>query len=197
MKIHLAAAHIAVCLSMLLLVPLPSSAGPIDRVKAWERALNSHQTGKVLALYAEDATLDHAGMVVFKGKAEMRGFFEWDRVMNIRLSLSNFRQEGDTVFCTGIETSDWLTAAGLGEQSYSAIKFTFREGMVTFQQEVLSPESFKALIETSHALQIWASQERSEQVATMRAGGKFIYNEETAKMNLDLMREWREATKTR
>jgi hypothetical protein len=187
----------AFSMCMLLFIILPNSTGPIDLVKAWEEAINSHQIESVSALYADDATIDYTDLVVFKGKVEIQGLFEWDRVMNTRLSLSNFRQIGDTLFVTGIETNDWPKAAGLNEQSYSSIKFTFSNGLVTFHQAVLSPESFQALIETSHAVQEWAFKERSHQVAEMKVQGKFVYNEATAKTNLDFVREWRKATKTK
>lgn len=182
---------------ILPLIMLSFSPGSIDRVKAWEKVINSHQIESTLALYADNATIDYAGIGIFNGKDEIKGFLEWNRVMNIRLSLSNIGQTGDTLSCSGTENSDWLKAANLNEQSYASIKFTFTNGLISFQQVVLSPESFQAHMATSHAIQEWAEKERSQQVREMMASGKFVYNATTAKTNLNFVREWRKTTKTK
>ena len=157
--------------------------------------MNSNQIKSIVALYADDATIDYTGLVVVKGKVDIQAFMEWTSAMNTHLSLNSFRQIGDTLVCMGIETNDWLKTAGINELSYSSLKFTFSNGLITFAQAELSPESYRALIEANNTVMEWASKERSQQVADMMPQGKFVHNAATAKTMLALVREWREATK--
>lgn len=168
---------------------------PVDLVRAYQNAYNSHDLEKLLSLFAEDATFEVVGQFVFKGKENVRRVAEHDFALNIHMSIRGPTIKGDTIFCGLTETNDWLKTAGIGEAHYTGW-FVFEAGLIKLIRGQSTPETDKAFSEVLNPLIEWASKERPEQLAEMMPEGKFVYNAENAKKSLALLRQWQEATKS-
>jgi hypothetical protein len=178
---------------MLLLSTLIASCSPkpLDVVKAYQHAYNSHDLGEVLPLLTEDATFQVPGLFDLEGKRDIRLAAEYDFALHIHMTLDRFSTKRDTVFCELIEMNDWLEAAGIDEAYYEG-KFVIGRGLIKHISAVATPETEKAFQDVLNPLLEWASKERPEQLAQMMPEGKFIYNADSAKRSLALLKEWRE-----
>jgi len=172
--------------------PKPS---PVDLVKAYQNAYNSHDLERLVSLFAEDATFEVVGQFVFKGKEDIRRVAEHDFALNIHISIGGPSIKGDTIFCGLIETNDWLKTAGIVEARYTGW-FVFEGGLIKLIEGKATPETDTAFSQVLNPLMEWASQERPEQLAQMMPEGKFVYNAENAKKSLALLRQWQEATRS-
>jgi hypothetical protein len=172
--------------------PKPS---PVDLVRAYQSAYNSHDLERLLSLFAEDATFEVVGQFVFKGKEDIRRVAEYDFALNIHMRISGPTIKGDTIFCGLIETNDWLKTAGIGEAHYAA-RFVVEGGLVKVIEGKALPETDTAFSQVLNPLLEWASKQRPEQLAQMMPEGEFVYNAENAKKSLALLREWQGVTKS-
>lgn len=171
------------------------SPKPVDLVKAYQRAYNSHDLDGLISLFADDATFEVVGQFVLKGKEDIRHMAEYDFTLHIHMTVNRFTTRGDTVFCELIEINDWLEVAGIEEALYTA-RFVFDDGLIKLIRGKSSPQTEKAFNQVLKPLLEWASKERLEQLAEMMPEGKFVYNAENAKKSLVLLREWQDATKS-
>jgi len=170
-------------------------SSPVDLVRAYQSAYNSHDLERLLSLFAEDATFEVVGQFVFKGKQAVRRVAEYDFALNIHMNIIGPTIKGDTIFCGLIETNDWLKTAGIGEARYTGW-FVFEGGLIKLIEGKALPETDTAFSQVLNPLIEWASKERPEQLAQMMPEGKFVYNAENAKKSLALLRQWQEVTKS-
>jgi hypothetical protein len=179
---------------LLLCIAVAScSRKPLDVVKAYQHAYNSHDIGQLLPLIAEDATFQVPGHFDLKGKNDVGLVAEYDFALHIHMTLDRFATRGDTVFCELVEMNDWLEAAGIDKAYYEG-KFVIGNGLIRHIRGEATPETEKAFDQVLNPLLQWASRERSEQLAEMMPEGEFVYNAENAKKSLVLLKEWQEAT---
>ncbi|MCK4329991.1 nuclear transport factor 2 family protein [candidate division WOR-3 bacterium] len=164
-----------------------------NRVKAFEKAYNSHDLERIMSLYAENATFEAVGQFVLKGKEQIRDLTEYDIALNIHMSISECIAKGDTVICKLAETNDWFKTAGIKETYYST-KFVFSDGLIKLLRANATPETNQAFSQVLNPLTEWASKERPQQLAEMMPAGRFVYNAENAKKALALLQEWLEET---
>jgi hypothetical protein len=188
-------AVLLLCVLLLVAVFVSCSPKPVDLVKLYELAYNSHNLGELLPLFAEDATFEITGQFVFKDKEDIRHMAEYDFALHIHMTIDNLNPMGDTVFCELIEMNDWLEAAEIDEAFYTG-RFVFEKGLIKHIKGTPTSETQKALQEVLTPLMEWASKEKPEQLAKMMPEGKFIYNVENAESSLNLLREWQEATQS-
>jgi hypothetical protein len=195
MKIALNKLGLFSLLILLAATIISCSPKPVDLVKAYQGAYNSHDLDGLMSLFTDDAAFEVVGQFVLKGKEDVRRVAEYDSALNIHMTISQFTTRGDTVWCHLAETNDWLKTAGIGEATYSAM-FVIEDGLIKLIRGESTPEIDKALNQVLEPLLEWASKERPEQLAEMTPEGKFAYNAENAKKSLALLREWQEATKS-
>jgi hypothetical protein len=162
---------------------------------AYEHAYNSHDSGELLPLFAEDATFEVTGQFVLKGKEDIRNVAEYDFALHIHMTIDQVVQKGDTVFCELIEMNDWLEISEIDEAFYSA-RFVFQRGLIKHIGGTPTPETEKAFGEVLTPLMEWASEHKPEQLAQMMPEGKFVYNAGNAEKSLALLREWKETIKS-
>ncbi|NIN00544.1 MAG: hypothetical protein GTO24_21410 [candidate division Zixibacteria bacterium] len=171
------------------------SPKPVDLVKAYGHAYNSHDLAELLPLFAEDATFDLMGQFVLKGKEDIRNVAEYDFALHIHMTIDQVVQKGDTVFCELIEMNDWLEVSKIDEAFYSA-QFVVERGLIKHIRGTPTPETEKAFEEVLTPLLKWASEHKPEQLAEMMPEGKFVYNAENAEKSLAILREWKQAAKS-
>ncbi|UCB51618.1 MAG: nuclear transport factor 2 family protein [Candidatus Zixiibacteriota bacterium] len=182
-----------ICVLLLCITVSSCSRKPLDVVKAYQHAYNSHDLGQLLPLIAEEATFQVPGHFDLKGKNDIRLVAEYDFALNIQMTLDRLTARGDTVYCELVETNDWLEAAGIDEAYYKG-KFVIGKGLIRHIRGEATRETQKAFQDVLNPLLEWASEERPEQLAQMMQEGKFVYNAENAKKSLALLKEWREVT---
>lgn len=180
----------------LLLLPLMmlSCSPELDgRVKAYEKAYNSHDFERIMSLYAEDATFGVAGQFVLQGKEKIRGITEYNIALNVYMSFSECIIQGDTVICKLAETNDWIKMAGIKEAYYSAV-FVFGDGLIKLIIAEPTPETSEAFMQVLKPLVEWATKESPQRLAEMMPEGEWVYNEANANRWLFLLYEWQKET---
>lgn len=184
-----------VCVLLLLSLNtiISCSPKPEERIKAFEKAYNNHDVEKIMSFYAEDVVHELPGQFVLKGKEELRGLAEYDKVLNMQLSFKKYRVKGDTVTCEFVVTDDWIKTAGIEEVDYFT-KFVFSKGLIIQWIAEPTPETAQTLGQVFSSIVEWASKERQQQLKEMAPEGKFIYNAANAKKSLALLKEWKETT---
>jgi hypothetical protein len=93
--------------------------GPVSMISAWHDAMNARDADAALAFLADDAFITlvpppmegHDG--VFRGKGEIRAWWENLYALNSASTVSNCQVEGETVSCLLNYTDDGLKALGL------------------------------------------------------------------------------------
>ncbi len=193
MKILLNRVVMLTLMLLLSIVIASCSPKPLDLVRAYEHAYNSHDLDELLPLYAEDAVFEVKGQFVLKGKEEIRRIAEYGFALHIHMTIDSLTSKGDTVFCELIQMNDWLEATGIDEAFYTG-RFVFQKGLIKHIKGTPTPETEKAFQEVLIPLLEWASKERPEQLAEMMPEGKFVYNAENAQKYLVLLQQWQEAT---
>ncbi|UCG93269.1 MAG: nuclear transport factor 2 family protein [candidate division WOR-3 bacterium] len=179
-------------LLVLLMFIFLSCAPKLDeRVKAYEQAYNSHDVEKIMSFYADDIKFEVVGFFVKEGTEEVRNLTEYDVTVNIQMSISNIKVNGDTATFTLIESNDWFRLAGVEELVYEPNRIVFRDGLIKEIRAEITPESVKAAGKAYQTIMQWASKEHSEALAELTPGGIFSYTAETAKKWLELLKEWR------
>jgi len=168
---------------------------PLEAVKAWTEAHNSHNLSRLNDLYGENITFELAGMMEAEGKQGAREVAEFDRATKSQRTLNELRLEGDTVYCDLTEKNEWLRTAGIREAHYSGA-FTVREGQIEAIRFEPKPETKQATEEALSSFTQWASEEKPEHLAEIMPEGKITYDAKSAKKWLPLMQEWRDTTKT-
>lgn len=181
-----------IALFSLLSLSACSRKDPLDLLQAYQDAVNRGQPEKVLALYAEGASLELAPGFVLHGAEPLRGKAQYDSVVHARISLAGFEAGGDTIFCRLEETSDWFTGIGIPAVRHYAA-FVVRNGWIRSISYRIAPESHEALHSAFYTLAGWASREHPDRLQRLMPDDDFVYSAQTASEWLDLIRLWREA----
>ena len=163
------------------------------RVLEYERQVNAGNVDRVLALFADDATVRAQGMHSLAGKDALRGMAEWDSVVHTRLTFYDMVTEGDTVLANVVESNDWLAALGIEEVYHPTTLVVFQSGLITRIESETDSGDARAMHQSLDAVLQWALQERPHVVRTLVSDAGFRYNSESAGRWLHLLREWRDA----
>jgi hypothetical protein len=172
---------------------LTTSCAPTlaDRVEAFQKATNSHNAEKLLSFYADDVRFEIIGTaMVIEGKEKLRKPIEEMSVLNVHLTFTDIKVNGNTVTYKVKEQSDWLKAAGVDALHYEYNQITFENGLI--KREIAKPtqESMKIMAEFRESFEKWASEKRGQEWAKLKSEG--ITKENVSKW-LAIIREWRES----
>jgi hypothetical protein len=179
-------------LLLLFVMPFGCAPKPADLLKAYEKALNSHDVNWVTRFHAEDIRFEVVGGFVKEGREQVRELAKWDAAVNCHLTFTDLVVSGDTVTCKATERNDWFRLAGIEEVHYGLNTIIFRGVLITSIRAELSQESVRAMGDAFEAITEWASEERSQQLAELMPEGEFVHSAETAEGWLALLSEWRE-----
>jgi hypothetical protein len=164
----------------------------IERVIAYQEAHNQHNLDATLGMLADDISFEMVDVWTKVGLDNMRSLEEFDTGVNGSLIFNDFATNENMVEATAIENNDWFRITGIGEVKYSMVKFTFREQQICKIRAVLTPESFQAISEKLQSVTGWAAREQTQHLEKLMPQGEFIYNSESAKEWMVLLRKWRD-----
>jgi hypothetical protein len=162
-----------------------------DRVKAFQKAANGHDVEKLLSFYTDDVRFELVGTsMVINGKENLRKPVEEQFILNIHLTFTDIKVDGNTATYKVREQNDWLKAAGVDALYYEYDQLTFRDGLI--KQEIAKPtqESAKIMGEVQKSLEKWASEKRGQEWAKLKSEG---ITKENVSEWLAIARQWRES----
>ena len=166
----------------------------LERVRAYEKAHNSHQLESVMSMLTEDVTFETVGEWIMGGKKKIRDLSEWEIALNNHLALTDLGVSGDAVSGKAVEDDDLLRLAGFKEIKYDSFIVEFRGDLIKRISVRTTKRDREATSKIFHSVVAWARQERYDETAKLVSDGKFVYNGKNAEGWLALLQEWREAT---
>ena len=185
------------CLLLLFVMSLGCTPKPADLLKAYEKALNSHDVNGIIRFYAEDIRFEVVGGFVKVGRREVRELTKWDAAVNGQMTFTDIVVSGDTITCRAIERNDWLRLAGIEEVHYGSNTIVYNGVLISSIKAELTRKSSQAIGQALQSITEWASQERSQELAELMPEGEFVYSAELAEGWLALLSEWREEMRSR
>ncbi len=186
----------AIIVSCIVSLPLLiTSCEPtlINKVKAFQEAINNHDIEKSMSFYADDVRFELLGTpMVIEGRENLRKPIEEQFILNNHLTLTDIKADGNTVTCKVKEQNDMLKAAGIDALHYDYNRLTFKDGLI--KQEIAKPtqETLKIMAEFREPFEKWASEKRTQQWAKLKSKG---ITKENVSEWLDITRQWREEMK--
>jgi hypothetical protein len=185
----------AIVVTAAVMYSCSNKTSPQGIVEAHINAKNTHQVSASMQYIADDAVLEIPGLeMLIKGKEERRRIAEYDSVLNTVLTPSAFTVRGDTVFCSIIESNDWLEAAGIPEIYYPRTMHVVKDAKIVYSSGWMADSSAAEIGNVLGEFVPWASENHPEEMARMMPGGSFIYNAQNGEMVMGLLRQWRDAT---
>ncbi|MBN1974629.1 MAG: nuclear transport factor 2 family protein [Sedimentisphaerales bacterium] len=110
----------------------------LNNLRDMQAAHNRHDLEAELSFYADDAQFEVVGRSIITGKTKLRSLFTQDAQRNSRLTLTDFKVQGDTVVCKGKEQNDHITEQGLDCIYFEECRFIFRDGLIQEVKTTLS-----------------------------------------------------------
>ena len=162
----------------------------MDLIKAYEKAYNNHDLEGLMSLYTEEVRFEVIGSFVKYGKEEVRKLTEYDFAVNVHMDISDIRIDWDTVIFRLTESNDWFRLAGVDELVYEPNKVVFKDGLIKEIKSEITKDSAIALGKAWNDLMGWATKEKTKELSDLMPEGEFIYNKNTAKKWLELLKEW-------
>lgn len=149
---------------LVLMLALPAAlyaqeTDPISVVEAWQDAMNAGDADAALAWLADDAFITlvpppmegHDG--VFRGKEEIRTWWEGLYAANGASSLSNCQVDGETITCILNYTDDGLQGIGVDSIDNEFVVIV-RGGKIQTYTATTTPESLEKLQAAMAALPV-------------------------------------------
>ncbi len=162
-----------------------------ETVAAYERAINAHRPDSVLALFSADAAISFAGMGPTRtGRSLLAGKAQYDSALGTVTAFVVLRVKKDTVVTRAVETTRWLTQAGLPPNVYSKVAFTIVDGKIRNMRAELSDSSATRLNSVMEQLIPWAEKNEPGKLEKLMPGGAFTYSAESAEISLELLKDW-------
>jgi hypothetical protein len=106
--------------------------------------------------------------------------------------LSDIEVKGNTASFKLAEGKDWFRLARIKKMFYDPCRIVFRKDLIEEMKCEATDESKRVMSEIWQSFVEWASQERSEELATLMPKGEFVYDAVNARKWIGLLREWRE-----
>lgn len=133
-------------------------ADPVSMITSWNDAMNAYNADAALAFLADDAYIQlvpppmegHDG--VFRGKEEIRAWWENLYSLNGASTVSNCQVEAETVTCLLNYTDDSLKALGLDSIDNEFVVIV-REGKIQNYTATMTDESVAALMAAVAAME--------------------------------------------
>ncbi len=163
----------------------------LNKVKTYVDAANRHDLEAIDAMLTDDVVFEMNGTSIALGKEQLRIVHDNDAGFNTELELTDCKEKGNTVTCKITERNDYVIAAGINEINYTSGVFTFKNGLIQKISTTMSPESVRAGKEFDKGFIAWVKQNRSEKLSKlMTPAGKFKWGRESAKIMVNLVKEY-------
>jgi hypothetical protein len=177
-----------------ILVALACSRVPAQKkiVEAYCNAFNSGNISALMALCSPDIRTEFVGMgPALSGKEELSGKAEYDTTLKAKITLTIVRSKRDSVICTGQETNEWHTQAGLPPNDYSKVTFIIKDNnTITELRFELSDSSVERINEVMQELIPWAMENRPDEYARIVSDETPFFSPAKARDALYILQEW-------
>lgn len=147
--------HLIATVAFVVMLALPAAlyaqeTNPMSVVEAWNDAMNAGDADAALASLADDAFIKlvpppiegHDG--IFRGKGEIRTWWEGLYALNGASTLSNCQGDGETVTCNLTYTDDQLQSIGVASIDNEFVVIV-RDGKIQTYTATVTPESLAKL----------------------------------------------------
>ena len=169
----------------------------LRKVQTLQYAVNHHEIGKILQMFADDAKFYMVGQNSLKGKEQIRRFFEYNAGVNGELEFIDFTCEGNTISCRMVERNERLKMAGVSELRYNSCVFTFRKELIRKFRATRDADTTRTLDKVWPDFRAWVAQNYQSDYSKMfTPEGRFIRNRENGARSVTLLKEWRASQKT-
>ena len=152
---------------------------------------NNHNIEKSLSYFSDDVIFELAGVWVKMGKSKVRELEEWDSELNSQLNFIVHKENGDTLFCTGIEKNDWFTSVGINEVNYDSIIFIFEDKKIKRVFAKTSPEINIKVAEAMKSIVEFTKLTNNNILSQLIPKGEFVYSRESAQQWIKLLEAWK------
>jgi hypothetical protein len=163
---------------------------PATIVKEYEGAYNSHNVNKLLSLFSDDAVIELTPINKLKGLSQIKGYAEFDSVLNSHISISDITESNGRAFFVANKESDFLKTIGIDSAKYSMI-FKTDGGKIVEISGSTTIETDNKFKEFQNPFMLWAARERLDVLNKIMPHGGIVYNAKNAKKYLDLVFEWK------
>ena len=165
-----------------------------ETLQRWVKAHNAKDIEHLKSLYATDSVFQLTGTRVTSTRESAFKMAEFDYATKTQRDVRASWIMGDEIQAEVTERSALLEAAGIHEAHYNG-QFIIRGGQIVSVQLEPTAETKQA---TDHALSqfvAWASIVRPQRLAHVMPGGRLRYDAEAGQQMLELMCEWKRATR--
>lgn len=166
------------------------STKPTEVIKEYESAFNSHDVNKLTSLFTDNAVIELSLLNHLKGKGQIRGYAEYDSVLNSRITVSDIAESDSRAFFVMSLSNDLLKTIGINEAKYSMI-FKISGGKIENIAGGLTNETEIRIKAFQNIFMLWAAKEKLNALNQIMPNGKIVYNAENAKKYLNLVIEWK------
>jgi hypothetical protein len=165
-----------------------------ETLQRWVKAHNAKDVEYLKSLYAADSVFQLTG----SGAISMRGsafkMAEFDYATKTQRDVRTSWIMGDEIQAEVTERSALLEAAGIHEAHYNG-QFIIRGGQIASVQLEPTAETRQATDRALSQFVTWASTARPQRLAQVMPGGRLRYDAEAGRQMLELMCEWKQATR--
>lgn len=169
-----------------------SVSNPGETVISYLRAHNAQEIDMALANIADTIHYEVVGEWTMEGIDAMRQMEQWDAAIHSELDGSNYQVSGDTVWFDLVETTDWLTASGIGPLEYKQVRAIAKQGKISDFRITRDPAIGKQVRDTFTSILEWAEENgHQETLGSLMHQGEFTWNAEAAPAFVELTKVWR------
>lgn len=184
---------ISTALIVFLFFSCSQKSDNIKIVEEYFAAHNSHDVNKTMKFYSKDASFEIPGQDTIKEFDQIRELEEWDAALNSNLEVSDFVDNGDTIFVNKIiERNDWFKNMGVDSIVYNpGTRIILKNGLI--KALIPSPflqESRERLMTRLQMFVNWAKTVEPEVLKSLLPDGKFAYKKDNANKWIQLLKEW-------
>jgi hypothetical protein len=169
----------------------------LRKVQNLQSAVNHHDIGKILEMFADNAKFYMVGQNSIKGKEQIRCFFEYVAGVNGELEFVNFSCEGNTVSCQMLVRNERLKMTGVSELRYDSCLITFKKERIRKFWAIRDAYTARMLDRVWPNFRAWVAHNyQSDYLKMFTPEGRFIHNGENGARSVALLKKWRAIQKT-
>ena len=168
----------------------------LQTIEKWSQAQKRTATVKFDDLFTEDSIIELKGLGASSTLIDAKTASEYSKAVGSDWKIKKTWLEGESVHAVLTEQNEWLDAAGIPEASYEGEFFIKDDKIDTIH---LQP-TLETVQEQARALSkfsIWVGREHPQQYSDILVNGKLIHDENTGRLLVKLMHQWREETESK
>ena len=158
--------------------------------ESFVQALKRHDIDAALSHVAEDFLLRDEKSSYRGDRESLRIMLGWDVAVEGSTEFRDVLVDGDTVHVRAVETNRFIRLLGI-EQGEFRLTFVIRDDLI--REEIIggSTEFMRSVTKALEPALAWATTHQPENLAKVYPDGQLIYTEETGRLWIALLEEWR------